>query len=201
MDSISDFLTKIFVEKKIIEKNKPVKEESSLDDISIVSYESGTSGLSDTSYLESVVHCEGDCEGKCESPNCALNITNNNLIISNEKVKTNINRLIEVLEVISDSINSNKIYNKTLLVITNKTNRYIFKEKILLENPYLYFNNIIIKNSLNSVNIPKGDTINLIIVDSVCSINSLNKYKYNKNVQLIILNENKELNLKNFKKV
>ena len=79
-----------------------------------------------------------------------------NMFIISDNVKTSIDILSDFLHKISMMKNADSIYNNSINIISNVQNKKLYKQ-MLLENPYLYFTNFDVKNSLTKRKIDSLD--------------------------------------------
>lgn len=98
-----------------------------------------------------------------------------NLLLVNNDHSKNIELLSELLFKLSKMSNVNDLYDSSLHIFTFNENKKDFRD-MLLENPYLYFNNLIIKSTLS---VPKLESTkrHIIIIDynTITDFDKLNK--------------------------
>jgi hypothetical protein len=111
------------------------------------------------------------------------------LILNNDNSK-NIGILNDLLFKLSKLNNVENIYDNSLHIFTFNENKKDFRD-MLLENPYLYFNNLIIKNTLTLPQL-ESDKRHLFIIDYSIKydIEKLHKLINKDNVHVIIYNNN-----------
>jgi hypothetical protein len=113
----------------------------------------------------------------------------NMLILNNDNSK-NIDILNDLLFKLSKLNDVENIYDNSLHIFTFNENKKDFRD-MLLENPYLYFNNLIIKNTLTLPQLESGKRHLFIIDYSIKSdIEKLHKLINKDNVHVIIYNNN-----------
>lgn len=98
-----------------------------------------------------------------------------NLVIVNNDQSKNIELLSDLLFKLSKMTTVNELYENSLHIFTFNENKKDFRD-MLLENPYLYFNNLVIKNSLS---VPKLESskrhIFIIDYNMISDFEKLNK--------------------------
>ena len=113
----------------------------------------------------------------------------NIMIINNDNSK-NIDILNDLLFKLSKLNDVENIYDNSLHIFTFNENKKDFRD-MLLENPYLYFNNLIIKNTLTLPQLDSNKRYLFIIDYNIKSdIEKLHKLINKDNVQVIIYNDN-----------
>lgn len=115
---------------------------------------------------------------------------NNNMMIINNDNSKNIDILNDLLFKLSKLNDIENIYDNSLHIFTFNENKKDFRD-MLLENPYLYFNNLIIKNTLTLPQLDSNKRYLFIIDYSIKSdIEKLHKLVNKDNVHVIIYNDN-----------
>jgi hypothetical protein len=115
-------------------------------------------------------------------------------ILMNDKYESHFDIVSDILHKLSNFKNVESLYDNTLNVITYNENKPYFKD-LLLENPYLYFNNISIKTKLSKVDlknfIEESDKRRILIVDLECFSDSSIISKFiDDSIHLIVLVSN-----------
>lgn len=119
-----------------------------------------------------------------------------NILLVNNDHSKNIELLSELLFKLSKMTNVNDLYDSSLHIFTFNENKKDFRD-MLLENPYLYFNNLIIKTSLS---VPKLESTkrHIFIIDysTITDFDKLNKLlTSNLNLHVIIYHNTYTSNL------
>lgn len=118
----------------------------------------------------------------------------NMLIINNDNYK-NIDILNDVLFKMSKLNDVENIYDNSLHIFTFNENKKNFRD-MLLENPYLYFNNLIIKNTLTLPELESDKRYIFIIDYSIkFDVEKLQKLINKDNVHIIIYNDDYSSNM------
>jgi hypothetical protein len=118
----------------------------------------------------------------------------NMLIINNDNCK-NIDILNDILFKMSKLNNVENIYDNSLHIFTFNENKKNFRD-MLLENPYLYFNNLIIKNTLTLPELESDKRYIFIIDYSIkFDVEKLQKLINKDNVHIIIYNDDYSSNM------
>jgi hypothetical protein len=118
----------------------------------------------------------------------------NMLIINNDNYK-NIDILNDILFKMSKLNDVENIYDNSLHIFTFNENKKNFRD-MLLENPYLYFNNLIIKNTLTLPELESDKRYIFIIDYSIkFDVEKLQKLINKDNVHIIIYNDDYSSNM------
>lgn len=130
---------------------------------------------------EEVQHIESKVSEKVDKQNFrklvlkASEFYKRNLVIVNNDQSKNIELLSDLLFKLSKMTTVNELYENSLHIFTFNENKKDFRD-MLLENPYLYFNNLVIKNSLS---VPKLESskrhIFIIDYNMISDFEKLNK--------------------------
>jgi hypothetical protein len=125
---------------------------------------------------------------------------NNILLINNDKSK-NLEIISDLLFKLTNMTDVKNIYENSLHIFTSNEHKEYFRD-MLLENPYLYFNELIIKNTLS---IPKLESnkrhIFIIDYNIILDIDKLTKLVSQNNIHLIVMHDTYTSTLLNIYKI
>lgn len=138
------------------------------------------------SKIESVKMSEKKEELVAKTVLKASDFYKKNLMIVNHEAKKNLEILSELLYKLSKMTSVNDIYENSLHIFTFSENKKNFRE-MLLENPYLYFNDFVIKTNLSNLKFESSKRhIVVVDFDVISDIEKLSNLMKD-NIQLIVL--------------
>jgi len=121
-----------------------------------------------------------------------------NMFIISDNVKTSIDILSDFLHKISMMKNADSIYSNSVNIISNVQNKKLYKQ-MLLENPYLYFTNFDVKNSLTKRKIDSldNDSRTIFIFDNEMAHQYIEYIDilFSKNVHVFVLLDEEDKNI------
>jgi hypothetical protein len=137
----------------------------------------------------------------------SVDLYNKHILIINEYKKDNVEILNNVLYKLNLLKNISNIYANNIHIITSDENKKLYK-KILLDNPYLYFINFDFKKVITKDFVERCDNTlqkrTVVIIDTYAlqpNIELTNRLQENKNIQLILLSNLKNMEIINLYKL
>lgn len=125
----------------------------------------------------------------------AMDLSKKNIMIINTDMKENISMLSDLLHNLSLMKNAQEYYNSTVYIVCSAEWKKFFR-KIILDNPYLYFTDFVIKSSLSKQmvkSIGESEKKTIVVFQNVDELKDDIKTS---NVQLMLLIADYKLDIK-----